>query len=87
MLKENVYSNYEIAQLCEVAVILSNADTKSDDLEDFFVNHVEPLYLEWKNGMDTGIFNNEEEEGYISAYAERVAKEKYHFLRGGNEVG
>ena len=77
MEKDNGYSLYEIAQMCEIALILSNVETDADGLEEQFENHIRPIFEEWKNGLDKGIFKNEEEEGYISAYAERIADERY----------
>lgn len=71
------YDSIAVAQMCEIAVLLSKVETDHDDLHDLFSNYVEPIFTQWKNGLDKGIFKNEEEEGYVSAYAERVIHERY----------
>lgn len=77
MKKDNDYSLEDIAKMCEVAVILEGYDIEVEDLHDFFHDHVKVIYDEWVNGIDTGIFKNEHEEGYITEYANRVALERY----------
>lgn len=62
------------ARLCEVAVILHAYDIDVEDLHDFYENHVRPIYINWETMHDT---KTEEEEGYITAYTNRVAIEKY----------
>lgn len=76
MMEKN-YSLDDIARMCEVSVILSDYDIEVEDLHDFFHNHVQVIYEEWKNGIDKGIFKSPEEEGYITEYVNRIAPERY----------
>ncbi|GAB6562510.1 hypothetical protein bcgnr5378_06560 [Bacillus cereus] len=62
------------ARICEVAVILDAFDIDVEDLHDYYLNHVLPIYINWETMHDT---QTEEEEGYITPYANRVAIEKY----------
>ncbi|GAB6464550.1 hypothetical protein bcgnr5390_10310 [Bacillus luti] len=60
--------------LCEIAVILEAYDIDVDDMHDFYLNYVRPIYINWVTMHDT---RTEEEEAYITEYANRVAMEKY----------
>ncbi|MFI8678060.1 MULTISPECIES: hypothetical protein [Bacillus cereus group] len=76
-----MYEVDEVAKMCEIALIATTfeksgkIDFEVDDLHDFYETIVEPIYTEWAN--QTVSFKNEEEEVYITAYANRVLLERY----------
>lgn len=68
----------DIAKLCEIGVIFGQLLERGKveaftDLEEAYKAFVE-IYDDWANFVD---IRNEEEKGYISAYANRVILEKY----------
>lgn len=69
-----------IARLCEVAYICGNTNSplkeqyQDLDLEGMFEEIYQPIFDDWQNKID---IRGDEEEGYISAYAQRVLEEKY----------
>ena len=73
------HNEEDLAKMCEVAVILSNYKTECEDLHDFFSDHVKPLFEAWHNSTGAGVYavKNQDEEGYISEFANRVAAELY----------
>lgn len=67
-----------IPKLCEIAYIAGALQEQKRitppsgyDLEDMYTNVYVPILKEWVDGIGKGIFQNEEEEGYIGAYAQR----------------
>ena len=68
----------DIAKLCEIAVIfgqlLERGEVKPFDCLDEAYDHFNTIYRDWCNHVD---IQSDEEEGYITAYANRVILEKY----------
>ena len=67
-----------VPKLCEIAYIAGALEEQKRmkspdgyDLEDMYTEVYVPILKEWADGIDKGIFLNEEEEGYIGAYAQR----------------
>jgi hypothetical protein len=67
-----------VPKLCEIAYIAGALEEQKRikspdgfDLEVMYTDVYVPILKEWAEGMDKGIFKNEEEEGYIGAYAQR----------------
>lgn len=79
-----IVHDYSIAQLCEVAylagVLKENGAIQlpDGDIEEMRDNVYVPILEEWSNGKTiAGTFQNEEEEGYIGAFAQRRLQELY----------
>ncbi len=72
----NTYTELDIARLCEIAIIINESNHNANDLEDFFLRYVEPVYTQWSEPERFGItFESEEQKGYITAYAQWIAKD------------
>lgn len=73
------YSEEDMARMCEVAVILSEYKTECKDLHDFYSEHVNPLFNAWLFNNGKGVYKTkgEEEESYVTEFANRVAQELY----------
>ncbi|WP_430510757.1 hypothetical protein [Gottfriedia solisilvae] len=69
------YDDDDIARICEVAIVLNSFNIEVEDLHDFYHNHVKVIYEEWNNPQTK--FQNSDEEGYITEFANRVASERY----------
>ena len=74
---------YSMGQLCEVAFLtgelLGEGKIVLPDYEliEMYTNIYIPILTEWCHGIRDKIFQNEEEEGYIGAYAQRRLLELY----------
>lgn len=71
-------------KLCEIAFISGRLveegliDFDEEGLQEMYTSVYAPIMKEWEDGLGKGIFKNTEEEGYISAYAQRRLIELYN---------
>lgn len=79
---------YSMGQLCEVAFITGSLKgegkivTPDYELSEMYANIYIPVLTEWCHGIRDKIFINEEEEGYVGAYAQRRLTQLYGVDRG-----
>lgn len=85
-LLESMNNEYQLAQLCEIAYIVGRleGDGKLEpqdlDLEEMYCTVYKPIYDEWQN-PEENTFKDDEERGYISAFAQRKLLEYDEYLK------